>query len=130
MKDKREIVQAVDRSKALSKLDKWNEFRKKREEVMDQYCQVLKRSKALTLLLKYPKLMQVLKKLKNNMDINRENHEREIKMAFICICIRFCWRKRLRQWGSDNQRPIAKPDIFLIHQRRLRHAFTISSFFK
>ena len=129
MKDKREMVEIVDRNKALTKLDKWNDFRKKREKVMDDYVKVLKRSKALTLLMKYRKLACVLSMLKQSMDHTRELHEREIKMAFICINIRFGWRRLLRRWGLDHQRPIAKPDVELIHERRLRHALTATAQF-
>jgi len=52
-------------------MDKWNEFRIKREEVMDNYVKVLKRSKALTLLMKYRKIALVLKTLCKNIETTR-----------------------------------------------------------
>mgnify|MGYP006100930829 CR=1 FL=1 len=47
-------------------MEKWNEFRKKREEVMDNYVKVLKRSKALTLLMKYRMIAAVMRTLMHN----------------------------------------------------------------
>jgi hypothetical protein len=82
-------------------MEKWNEFRKKREEVMDNYVKVLKRSKALTLFMKYRKIAVVLRTLKHNFEERKIAQEREIKMAFLCINIRYTWRRRLRRWGSD-----------------------------
>lgn len=118
IKHKHYLTEFLHRTTSIDKMNKWSRFRSTRAVVIDKYCLVLKRSKALNTFLKHFCLHKIVVALNTNWKTNRALNERKLIISFICIKIKHMWRKIIKTRGRD---------ITEILTKKIRMSFTLAT---
>lgn len=102
----------------LDKSDKWNRFRKKREEVINKF---IKAKRQQLICSSFMILMTILKSMQCfKLKMDKTKHLRKVFLysCFVSIKLYISWKMRFKKYG---------PTLHIIHQKKIKQSISLFS---
>lgn len=110
-----ESAQSQKRNKIFEKQDKWNQFRLKRQKIIDKYITLRKNQEKALPIIKYVILQKILNTLDANIKEANRRYELKIRGKFMSLIMSIRWIKRMKRF---------RPNINELYVEKIRHRFT------
>ena len=67
-----------------------------RDDLIQRYCTLMKKSRALTQFCTLIGVINIVKKLAHDFKFTVEANERKLKTIFVCIIIKYAWLRKMK----------------------------------